>query len=158
MTPSPGFLDELKTGLAGLTPLWVGGLAVLQIYVLSWSLPLQGETYEWAQFLLLGTLFPILVLLLRLSPLSHPILAAACVLPVPLFSGTDFHWVLCTALALGQTIILLSELRLQLGSEGVGRVFPIRGFGGAAALVVAFLSWAVASHWVWWTPFPRPLD
>src|ERR1700730_3543238 len=41
---------------------WVAGLALVQIWLGSRWLPLKGEAYGWAQDLLLGALFPALVL------------------------------------------------------------------------------------------------
>src|SRR5262245_20755055 len=39
-------------------PLWVGGLAILQMVLLRRFGNLEGEKYTWWQFLLLGTAFP----------------------------------------------------------------------------------------------------
>src|SRR5437879_2999399 len=54
-----------------IEPLWVSGLALLQLIFIgrllgSRFVGLSGESYEWAQYLLYGTLFPLLVLLLSL--------------------------------------------------------------------------------------------
>ena len=42
-----------------LEPLWVGGLALAQVYLAYRWLPLHGEPYEWAQYLLLGVVLPL---------------------------------------------------------------------------------------------------
>ena len=65
----------LRQFIADLAPLCVAGLAILQISLLNWTLRLEGETDDWAQYLALGTAFPIFVLLLaRLAPLLQALL------------------------------------------------------------------------------------
>src|SRR5260370_41054056 len=87
-----GIRDEIE-------PLWVGGLAVLQIITASRWLTVSGEAYEWAQYLLLGTLYPLLLLILaiigRLLPrapsglrIPKLLLALSCTL----FTALFFLW------------------------------------------------------------------
>lgn len=138
--------------IADIAPLWVGGMAILQIYVLRWTLPLEGERYEWAQYLLLGTAFPILVLLTRISLQFQALLALACFIPVPLFLGPGWH--ICALLGVGQLLLLLPFLHLRVGAERLPLVFPVTPSGVTIAIAVACLSWLIVSHWVFWSAFP----
>jgi len=66
--------SSLKTVLAlvesygnDLSVLWVSGLATLLVFCLArWS-SLDGKTLDWTEYLVLGTLFPVLILALILS-------------------------------------------------------------------------------------------
>lgn len=68
-------LQTIQRHLREVTPLWVSGLALLLIILSSKLLPLQDKAYEWAQYMMLGTLFPALVLtiifLTRFADLTH---------------------------------------------------------------------------------------
>ncbi len=46
---------------AAVEPLWVCGLLLLQVVWAGAALPLSGKRLEWAQYLLLGLLFPALL-------------------------------------------------------------------------------------------------
>src|SRR5688572_1184736 len=50
-----------------LAPLWVGGLLLLCLLaghlLFTYGLALSWKTYDWAQYLILGTIFPALILL-----------------------------------------------------------------------------------------------
>src|SRR5262249_23260934 len=123
-----------------------------QVHLLSWTLPLRGEPYEWAQYVLLGTVFPIFVLLLRLSPPVQTTLALGCFLPVVLLTGSDRG--LCLLLGTSQFLLLLVLLRRRVSSQEILGIFPIQPSGIVVGVAVAALSWLVVSRWVWWLPFP----
>jgi hypothetical protein len=55
-----------------IEPLWVSGLALIQLILVHRYLPLSGERYEWAQYLLCGTLYPLLVLILSWPQRTAP--------------------------------------------------------------------------------------
>ncbi len=141
--------------LADLAPLWVAGLGILQIAFFSRFLPLEGEPFEWAQYLALGAMFPLLVLLgdfaVRREPL-RAIVGLACLIPIALWVGPG--WNLCVSLGVGQAMLLLVWLRLRVGIAGVGKAFPLRPTGIAVGIAVATLGWLVAARWVWWIEFP----
>src|SRR5437763_948910 len=62
VTNCPLAMAKLLPTLRGdLETLWVGGLAMVLLFLGSCWLPLEGEPYEWAQYLLLGTVFPALL-------------------------------------------------------------------------------------------------
>jgi hypothetical protein len=56
--------------------IWVGGLAFVQLHLVDRWLGFDGETYEWAQYLLLGTLFPAMLLAVALASSFGPRISA----------------------------------------------------------------------------------
>ena len=64
---APAPLASLRDAL---DPLWLSGLALLQVYLGSRRLGFEGRKYQLAQYVLLGTLFPLLLTRLSLL-LAH---------------------------------------------------------------------------------------
>jgi hypothetical protein len=63
LSPRLGDVTRWLWALArALESLWVCGLLLLQIVWVGGALPLSGKRWEWAQYLLLGVLFPALLL------------------------------------------------------------------------------------------------
>jgi hypothetical protein len=139
--------------------LWVGGLAVIQVVLADRCLALRGKAYDWAQYLLLGTLFPAIVLGLarsarrwpRLTPVVRTVkvgLALFGLVYPTYYFWDDFdlrvvllavvHWVLLTT--------LWHFLHRRDGRAGEGL-----GFGRAVVgLAVSTLSWVVCAKLFWW--------
>jgi hypothetical protein len=57
----------LASACFAIEPLWVLGLALLQIVWVAIALPLSGEAFKWTEYKLLGTLFPCLLAGLSLA-------------------------------------------------------------------------------------------
>jgi hypothetical protein len=139
--------------------LWVGGLAVLQVVLANHWLALRGEAYEWAQYLLLGTLFPALVLALARAGYWWPRLAppvGALKLGLALFGlvypflylwrGLDPRVALLAVVHGAVMALLWHVLRRRAGRSGEG----VRFTQAALGLAVATLSWAVSVKFFWW--------
>ena len=148
-------------GKAG-EPLWVSGLALLQIILFSRFLPLTGESYEWAQYLLLATLYPLFLLaierLVPLLPLSSvwlqvvkfllagawPVITFTILLPV---AGGQVFLIL-TALSVLQTILYLfvaPRVRTADRELGLADVWVLG--------LVGTVAWVVAARVIWWQSF-----
>ncbi len=137
----------------GVEPFWVPGLAAALLFLGKHFLPLQGEGYEWAQYLVLGVVFP--VLLLAVQWLRRPAwwpeaatrglrlaLALGCLLPWKyLFKGSAGFWLLL--LGAGQ-VLLLGAFAFRRRAGGAARA--------AVACALLLSAWLVAARWLWWKP------
>ena len=152
-------LPWLQSLAQAVEPLWVGGLAVLQIMLASRCLPLEGEAYEWAQFLLLATLYPLLIVVIsRLLPLfpfgatwtkvAKACLAIACPLVAAYYLLADAAWLILlfwtAQLALQTASYYLTRLDKQSAFRQI-RASEALGLG-----LVAGMSWVIAVRTIWW--------
>jgi hypothetical protein len=128
-------------------PLWVGGLALSIVLLGALAIPLSGEALEWAIYLLLGTLFPALAIVLavpwqrgRAGDLAdgsiQAIAAAVCVV-------AGFTLVVSQA---GATVLGLAgatwALGVLLSRRGAGRSpVPLRPAELLVGLFLVTLSW-----------------
>ena len=136
--------------VADLPPLWVAGLAVLQnppAKLDAPPLPPEGGALRVGPVFAAGAVFPILVLLLRPTPLVQTILALGSVLSILLLYRQDFAP--CLVLGSSQVLLLLVLLRQRLGWQEISRVFPSQASGIVMGVVVAVLCWLVVCRWVW---------
>jgi hypothetical protein len=153
--------DWLRAFTAELEPLWVPGLALLQVLLGSWLLPFEGESYEWGQYLLLGTAFPAVVLATvyfsaRAPALSRGLagvrlaLTTLClVYPCVNFLSPRSFLLVGVAAAQGIAAVVLLYFQGQESPVERGGAFA----RSAAGLVVVCVSWLVCVRFVWWMPF-----
>lgn len=145
-----------------IEPLWVGGLALVQFSVVRAALGDRGERHEWVQFLLFGTLYPLLVLAISFLPrlqgtpsvlpsLLRTTLALACPALIVWYSVPDPR-ALFALLGLAPVGALLwSAWRGRPeGTEASQR--PHAGDMLVVALVGG-LAWLAAVRFLWWQPF-----
>jgi hypothetical protein len=160
-------MSELKSkyrewvkGAAGdLEPLWVSGLALLCILAgnLFWgsALHLEGEPFEWAIYLMLGTIFPALLLFLslrkRFSPehstlRQHFMLALGLLLLVIsiIFVVRQHQY---TAFALSIAHLLLIGVSLKRRRTQMTPASMLIGF------LVIVIAWTVSARLLWWSSF-----
>jgi hypothetical protein len=156
-------LRPLKYLCDDLGLLWVSGLALLQLYLGSKWLSLQGEAYEWAQYLLLGTAFPATLLVLSLvrpsgrwaPPLARALqlgLAAVCLTFSFLFIRSHFSYGLWLAVAAQWALYDYFAPLLSGPADQEER--PRRDLSGLLMMVfVAGISWFASERMMsWWAP------
>jgi hypothetical protein len=152
--------------IADIEHLWVGGLALLQLYLVNRWLPLKGESYEWAQYLLLGTLFPALLLALSLlkrfagadrvlvKPLER-CLAFACLVTCAYFSWQHRdHAILIISLAQCALLAAVALVQFRFGKENAIGMGPEHWI---VDMVFAMLAWTVSVRLFWWASFEQYL-
>jgi hypothetical protein len=156
--------------------LWVGGLAVVQLHMVDRWLVLQGEAYEWTQYVLLGTLFPATLLVLALASSLGPRISAVAGLLQSLLAVAGVALV-ARALAPGLAAAVLVIAAVQCLTAGTLAAIRVRRVASSGLLIirwsarrslalararipailglplVAAGSWALAVRFVWWTPF-----
>jgi hypothetical protein len=153
----PGELIRLTA--SALEPLWVAGLALLCVLLSSllWGtgLGLEGEGYEWAIYLTLGTIFPALLLLLSLpkvfsqaAPRHLQIfklaLALLCVIVSILFIIRQHQY---TALIISIVhLLLLIALNKRTS-------LPLNPVSILISLFVVVIAWTVSARLLWWDSF-----
>jgi hypothetical protein len=139
MDAEPQEADE-RGDFAGL---WVAGAVLAQILVCHKLLRLEGEAYEWAQYILLATLLPaILAVFVVTRPRwpamrskLHFALAAVVIAGVcRLAAGQKDHLWLVAAVAQG-TLAAAVARRYSVG-----------------VAVTGMAAWAVAVHYLFWSP------
>lgn len=147
--------DELKNAYLNLMSGFGIALAVLGLGHL--ILPHNGEPYEWAQYMLVGGVFPPL-----LYATHFPFRHTKAHLVVEIFRwGSAFAAVaLCVFVIPGGDIPLLCGFALAhwffLGGAN-GLAPPDREKIGASlfTLVAVFAAWGLLSRFFWWEPFGR---
>lgn len=141
-----------------LTPLWTGGAALLLIVLLAGYPGLQGETREWAQYLALGTIVPLLVLwsprpgsTTSLTRAMKAALTAACVvLWLRFFWATGSYYLLVVALL--QWALLWGTSRFVPGTKGA--LLPCsRWIWALTNLFVLMVGWSASAYLFYWEPF-----
>jgi hypothetical protein len=151
-----------RAGLSELAPLWVGGLMLLCLLVghllFDQWLSLSPKTYDWAQYLLLGTLFPLLIV-------------GAALLPRQRWAGSAA----ARAGQAGLILLVLTGVGLLVVSAGEPLILPLAAaqvlvMSGIvrrgelsqpaqlmAGVVVAVLGWTLATPLLWWMPLHQAL-
>jgi uncharacterized membrane protein (UPF0136 family) len=149
----------IKSAACDLEPLWASGLALLCILLgnLLWGrgLHLEGESFEWAIYLTLGTIFPALLLFLTLrkrffpaqsSPAQTSVLALGLLLLAAsvVFILRQHQY---TAFALSIVHLLLITLSLKGARPRIKPVSMLIGF------LVVVIAWTVSARLLWWSSF-----
>jgi hypothetical protein len=148
----------MKSGVNDLEPFCVTGLALLCVFLGSFVygtlLGLQGESYEWAIYLTLGTIFPALILILSLSKrfsASTPTFARAfhfalglLALLVSLVFVVRQQQYAAFLLAMAQLSLLLIFLRKARQ--------PIKPVSILISFLIIVISWTIAASLLWWSP------
>jgi hypothetical protein len=156
-----GWASWPRTDLLGelAMPLWVGGLALSILFLGALGLPLSGEAFEWAEYLLLGTLFPVLAIGLAIPRDRKPardvavaaiqaLAATVCVLAASTFVVLQAS-VLLLALA-----VLTWALGVLLYRRGMSREqAPMTPLELLVGLFLVMLAWTVSSRLTAWMPF-----
>ncbi|MEJ7640344.1 MAG: hypothetical protein WKF75_20850 [Singulisphaera sp.] len=147
----------------------------MQVTLASRWLNVEGEAYEWAQYVLLGTLYPAILLAVTFLDSSwRP--ARRVLLPIKLTLSVFGLWVCgrfgyreadpaILAIAASFWALMLAFGAIRLRSRGGVTLLAMRwrprgeaaGCGAlpdaAAGLFLVVISWSVAVRMVWWTPF-----
>jgi hypothetical protein len=146
-----------------IEPLWVAGLAVACLFVGS-LFGLAGETFDWTEYLLLGTLFPALLILVTLgrsfrpqlsAPLSNIRLGLALfLLAFPVFElrYRNFKYVLIISLV---QYFITSQYLKRAGEAHDGETADVRRrlLRAVALLFVMLMAWVAASRYIWWITY-----
>src|SRR5262249_20682539 len=125
-------------------------------------LPLTGEPYEWAQYLLLGLAFPLILLAAARAPQS-PLSSVGAVVKLGLaLAGllAGMYFVprgdgvrSLTLLLVGiQLLTLLTIGRVSRGPWACSCGLPWEPSTILVGGAVLGLAWGVAIRWVWWSP------
>jgi hypothetical protein len=161
--------------LRALTPFWIWGLIVLQIQLAQRWLGLDGEAQEWAQYILLGTLFPAILLVMSLARewgrrpaywvgliqilMACLGIASAARFVVRHVSPAVLAFSLVHVLIVSSAVAILYRHNARAGLlairwKGPGIRFMLADSVGAAAVLLAIIgSWLVALRFAWWSPF-----
>jgi hypothetical protein len=143
-------------------PLWISGLVLLILFSLR-LFKLDGEKFDWTEHMLLGTLFPVLLVLLaglgkfrpELEGLLQKIRLAlgSLVILIPMFvvHVGSFKYVLIISLA--QWLIALQYSKRLAEREGKQTSWERTSLTGISLLVVITLSWIVATKYIWWASY-----
>ncbi len=142
-----------------LEPLWVSGLGLILVFIVDKAFNLKGEAWDWTQYLVLGTLFPGLILALAL--VSHfwqtansvwqtiKVMLAISVIPLTgwLLLNSSSEYAILIALGQGALILFLPRL---ISSYAQGRLNKI--IWSAVFLGIFSLSWIAAARLPFWMP------
>ncbi|TMQ33157.1 MAG: hypothetical protein E6K70_14620, partial [Planctomycetota bacterium] len=149
----------VRNVLADLQHLWVAGLALLQIVEVASLFPQQGLRLTWLQYLLLGTLFPLLLLAISwtatrfspeplfLKPIKVGLGLTAVVIPI-VFFGHQPEGVALLAAA-GQCLLLSLFFGVRRRFTGCASPVPWT----PVSIFIVALSWLVSVRLVWWETF-----
>lgn len=152
-------VDLVNAAAGDLEPLWVAGLALLCVLLgsLLWGtgLGLEGEGYEWAIYLTLGTIFPALLLIIslpnrfsRITPRRLQIfklgLALLCLIVSIPFIIRQHQY---TAL-----VISIAHLLLLIAFNKRANL-PLTPVSILVSLFVVVLAWTVSARLLWWDSF-----
>ncbi|HEX8143156.1 MAG TPA: hypothetical protein VF553_11215 [Pyrinomonadaceae bacterium] len=158
MTGAP-WLNTLREAIE---PLWVSGLALLCLFIGS-LFNLEGETFDWTEYLLLATIFPALLIALSLADRFRPALAetlstvrfslAAFLILLPVFALrykikyvliiSLVQWIVTSRLAVRSKGAQATE-SVDLKTKAL-RAFPL--------LFVIVMSWVAATRYIWWVGY-----
>lgn len=141
--------------------MWVSGLALLIIYTVS-LFHLEGERFDWTEYLLLGTLFPALLVALSVLERLRPSLSSALrgirlgllafllLLPIFTIRHKNFKYVLIITVV--QWLIALQYFKRSTEAKDPESYnIRIRILQALPALFVIMMSWVVATRYIWWT-------
>ena len=150
---------------AAAEPLWVCGLLLLQVVWAGAALPLSGKRWEWAQYLLLGLLFPALLAAAGLAGRlprgwARPLtflkagLGAACLLlawayfPRATLQQTGLIWLFFVGILLAVWVVSPAS-RPGAGPAGAS-TYLLAGPLMSAVVWLAFSGWvANPLPWLW---------
>jgi hypothetical protein len=144
-----------------MEPLWVAGLALLCLFIGS-LFNLEGETFDWTEYLLLGTIFPVLVVALSLADRLRPRLAATLstlrfslaaflvLLPVFALRYRNFKYVLIASLV--QWFITSQYLKRSSDAQAVDNL-STRALRAIPLMFVILMAWVGASRYIWWVTY-----
>lgn len=146
-----------------IEPLWVTGLALLCLFIGS-LFGLEGETFDWTEYLLLGTAFPALLILLTVADARPSGLARALpairfglalfllLLPVFELRYRNFKYVLIISLV--QCFVTSQYLRRWGAAHDADAADLWRRVLRAVPLLfVMLMSWVAASNYFWWVSY-----
>ncbi len=149
----------LDAATGDLEPLWIAGLALLCVYLgsLLWGtgLGLEGEGYEWAIYLTLGTIFPALLLIIALPNRFSQIaprrwqmfrlaLALLClVVSIPFIIRQHQYTALTISIA---HLLLLIALNKRAN-------LPLNPVSILVSFFVIVIAWTVSARLLWWDSF-----
>ena len=143
--------------------MWVSGLVLLILYTVR-LFNLEGERFDWTEYLLLGTLFPPLVIVLALSDKIRPQLAgrlriirmglAAFLILLPVFALKQEHFKYVLIISLVQWLITAQHIKRSADAAAISSpVFPANILRAVAVIFVVVMSWVAASRYIWWTTY-----
>lgn len=148
--------------LRAVEPLWVSGLVLLILFSVR-LFHLEGERFDWTEYILLGTVFPALLVALAVveryrSTLSNPIqtfrlglAAVAILIPLLALRVGNFKYVLVISLV--QWLIALQFARRAAEAAGKQSSPTTRALSSFVVLFVIIVSWIVASKYIWWATY-----
>lgn len=161
------FMSELKSKFRALKEaaaddlkfLWVSGLALLCILLgtLFWKtvLGLEGEKYEWAIYLTLGTIFPALLLAFSLAKRfwgtgstlwqTSTLVLSLLFLLISLIFVIRQQQFTAFALAIAHLLLVVVSLRRKR--------LPIKPLPILISFLVIVIAWTLAVSLLWWSPF-----
>ncbi len=143
--------------LKSIAPLWVGGLVSLCLFLgnlIFRRMNLQGERYEWALYLTLGTVFPLLVLLIcwvdRSGYVSTSIVRAVklglvlslAVLSVRFVVEQHQYYVL---------IIAAAQLAMTVSIKA--KQAKMKPYHTLVCYFVLVVAWTASVRFLYWEPF-----
>ncbi|HEX8137146.1 MAG TPA: hypothetical protein VF544_06110 [Pyrinomonadaceae bacterium] len=146
-----------------IEPLWIAGLAIACLFVGS-LFGLAGESFDWTEYLLLGTVFPALLITLALAdarrprmhaPLSNMKLGLALFLlafPVIELRYRNFKYVLVISLV---QYFITSQYLKRAGEAHDVDVADVRRklLRAVPLLFVIVMAWVAASRYIWWVTY-----
>ncbi len=159
MKSKPKTVGLLDAAAGNLEPLWIAGLALLCVYLgsLLWGtgLGLEGEGYEWAIYLTLGTIFPALLLIISLPNRFSQIaprrlqmfrlaLALLCVIVSIPFIIRQHEYTALTISIVHLLLLISLNKRANL---------PLNPVSILVSFFVIVLAWTVSARLLWWDSF-----
>jgi hypothetical protein len=159
--PTPAGAAWINNLREVMEPLWVAGLALLCLFIGS-LFNLAGETFDWTEYLLLGTVFPLLLVLLSLADAYRPQLAPS--LSTVRFGLAAFLLVL-TVIELRyrnfKYVLIISLVQFFITSQYLKKTTETVAAGGLRSrvlrsvplLFVILMAWVAASRYIWWVGY-----
>jgi hypothetical protein len=146
---------------AGIEPIfWVSGLAAFFLAAMQLS-PLQGESLEWACYLLLGSLLPATVIAAssaecrgNLPPHwtgAKYLLGGLFLLSAGVWVGTNLSGIIVLTVAL-QAVLTKMLTDVQQDMRGTARTFLYQSL---PRLLLISIAWLACIDFVWWRPLKQ---
>lgn len=154
-----GWIDTLRDAIE---PLWVAGLALFCLFAGS-LFNLEGETFDWTEYLLLATVFPLLLIALSQAERFRPSLAgalsnarfglAAFLLLLPIFTlRYKIKYVLIVTLV--QWLMTSKLLRPSSVEQAIDTSdFKTKALRAFPLIFVILMSWVAATRYIWWAVY-----
>jgi hypothetical protein len=159
---TPAGAGWIATLRDAIEPLWVTGLALLCLLIGS-LFNLQGETFDWTEYLLLATIFPALLIALTLAERFRPSLAgtlsniwfglAAFLVLLPVFTlRYKIKYVLIASFV---QWLMTSQLRRRSADAQAIDIsdFRTKAIRAFPLIFVILMSWVAATRYIWWTVY-----